>query len=569
MQIAILDWAVVLAYFILIGVIGLLAARKVKDTQDYFLGKRSFGKLLMIGQSFGVGTHADMPVSMTGAVYSIGFSAIWYQWKNLFATPFFWLVAPIFRRLRRTTVAESVEDRYGTWMGGIYTFFAIVFFVLGFASMLKGAAKVISQAMGGHVGVNQVVVGMTIAFIVYSFVGGLMAAAWTDLFQSFLIIILSFLLIPFGWQAIGGVGAIRENLTANQLSLTTPNGVGVWIIFALTLNGLIGIMAQPHMMATVGTGKDESACRTGFFYGMFVKRICTVGWAFIGLIVAVIIKKGTLGVSVLADPENAFGFACRHLLFPGGIGLMIAAVLAASMSTGSALMVDSGALFTQCVYRKLRLTGRSDQHYLLVGRISGFLTTLVGVVYAFFLVDRVLYSFLLAETLATFMGISVLGGIVWARANRWGAASSFLVALVINFGLYEALGKRLDDWDATVFLIATGAGALTLIVVSLLTPPEPPSKLQVFFGNLHTPSNLEFVPAEKLAQVGNGPVAESSTEAMTGEELVLLNLASLRSGNLKSFARACRHDLVGFGIGWALVLGLVGGLWLVLKYMVR
>jgi hypothetical protein len=91
----------------------------------------------------------------------------------------------------------------------------------------------------------------------------------------------------------------------------------------------------------------------------------------------------------------------------------------------------------------------------------------------------------------------------------------------------------------------------------------------VFFGNLHTPSNLEFVPAEKLAQVGNGPVAESSTEAMTGEELVLLNLASLRSGNLKSFARACRHDLVGFGIGWALVLGLVGGLWLVLKYMVR
>ena len=135
MQITILDWAVVFAS-IVIGAIGLVAARKVKDTQDYFLGKRSFGKLLMIGQSFGVGTHADMTVSMAGAVYSIGFSAIWSQWKNLFATPFFWLVAPIFRRLRRTTVAESVEDRYGSWMGGIYTLFALSFFVLGFASML-------------------------------------------------------------------------------------------------------------------------------------------------------------------------------------------------------------------------------------------------------------------------------------------------------------------------------------------------------------------------------------------------------------------------------------------------
>ena len=571
MQITILDWAVVFAYFIVIGAIGLVAARKVKDTQDYFLGKRSFGKLLMIGQSFGVGTHADMPVSMAGAVYSIGFSAIWYQWKNLFATPFFWLVAPIFRRLRRTTVAESVEDRYGSWMGGIYTLFALSFFVLGFASMFKGAAKVINQALGGQLGINQVVVGMTIVFILYSFVGGLMAAAWTDLFQSFLIIILSFLLIPFGWKAIGGTRAIRENLGAHQLSLTTPEGVGLWIILALTLNGLIGIMAQPHMMATVGTGKDENACRIGFFYGMFVKRICTVGWAFIGVIVAVMVKQDRFdGASVLADPENAFGFACRRLLFPGGIGLMIAAVLAASMSTGSALMVDSGALFTQCVYRKLRPNGRSDHHYLLIGRFSGFLITLVGVVYSLFLVDRVLYSFLLAETLATYMGISVLGGIVWARANRWGAASSLMVALGTNFGLYQFLGKRLDDWDAHVFLIALGSGTLTLILVSLITPPEPPTRIESFFQNLQTPSDLDPLRPKTLEQVAKDPVSEfSAPKTLAGQELIFLNLTKLRLGNLKTFSRACRSDMLGFVVGWVLVLALVSGLWLFLEYIIR
>ncbi len=66
--------------------------------------------------------------------------------------------------------------------------------------MLKGAGKVISQATGGGVGVNEIVVAMTVMFILYSFVGGLVAAAWTDLFQGFLIIALSFMLIPLGWQ---------------------------------------------------------------------------------------------------------------------------------------------------------------------------------------------------------------------------------------------------------------------------------------------------------------------------------------------------------------------------------
>ncbi len=66
--------------------------------------------------------------------------------------------------------------------------------------MLKGAGKVISQATGGGVGVNEIVVAMTVMFILYSFVGGLVAAAWTDLFQGILIIALSFMLIPLGWQ---------------------------------------------------------------------------------------------------------------------------------------------------------------------------------------------------------------------------------------------------------------------------------------------------------------------------------------------------------------------------------
>ena len=155
---------------------------------------------------------------------------------------------------------------------------------------------------------------MTVMFILYSFVGGLVAAAWTDLFQGFLIIVLSFMLIPLGWSVVGGLDGMQASLEPFRFSLATPSGIGPWVIAMLTVNGLVGIMAQPHQLAAVGTGKDERTCRVGMFYGNMVKRVCTVGWALVGLIVAAMIAQGHADAAMLGDPENAFGFACRQLL---------------------------------------------------------------------------------------------------------------------------------------------------------------------------------------------------------------------------------------------------------------
>ena len=161
---------------------------------------------------------------------------------------------------------------------------------------------------------------MTVMFIIYSFVGGLVAAAWTDLVQGFLIIVLSFMLVPLGWGVVGGLDGMKASLDPFRFSLATPSGIGPWMIMMLTVNGVIGIMAQPHMLATVGTGRDERTCRVGMFFGNMIKRVCTVGWAAVGLIVAAMIAQGHTDAASLADPENAFGFACRQLLFPGALG---------------------------------------------------------------------------------------------------------------------------------------------------------------------------------------------------------------------------------------------------------
>jgi len=537
MQIAALDWAVLITYLVVITAIGLIVGYRVRKSGEYFLGGRRFGPWLMMGQSFGVGTHAEMPVALAGAVYSMGASAIWFQWKNLFITPFYWLMAPVFRRIRRTTMAEFTEDRYGSWMGGIYIVFALAYLIINTGSMLKGAGKVISQAAGGGIEVNEIVVAMTVLFILYSFVGGLVAAAWTDLFQGFLIIVLSFMLIPLGWRVVGGLDGMQASLEPFRFSLATPSGLGPWMILMLTINGLVGIMAQPHQLAAVGTGKDEHTCRVGMFYGNFIKRVCTVGWALVGLIVAAMIAQGIDDPSVMGDPENAFGYACRKLLFPGALGLLIAAVLAANMSTCSAFLVDSGALFTEGLYRRRVAPGRPDGHYLWVGRFSGFAITMLGVLYALLLIESVLYTFLLTETMATFVGISVLGGILWRRANRWGALASLIVAFATNFILYYVKGERLDYWDPNVFLAALVAGTAALVIVSLLTAPEPAPAVDSLFERLHT----------------------SSDDATDGQDrpLLLVDALHLRAASGGRGWRAYREDLGGFAIGWILVFVLV------------
>ena len=566
------DWWVIVGYLVIVIFIGFAASQRIKDSGHYFLGGRKFGKLLMIGQSFGIGTHAEMPVSLAGAVYTTGLSGIWFQWKNLFATPFYWIMAPVFRRARRTTIAEIVEDRYGPWMGGIYTLFAVTYFTINTASMLKGAGKVISQAAGGEIGVNAIVIGMTVIFLAYSFVGGLVATAWTDFFQAFLIIALSFILIPLGWSAVGGISGIRETLPGPMTSLATPEGLGVWFILMLTMNGLIGIMAQPHILAAVGTGKDEFTCRVGFFFGSYVKRFCTVGWAIVGLMVAVLVAKGTFGVTSLDDPEDAFGFACRHLLFPGALGLLIASVMAANMSTCSAFMVDSGALFTFGFYRRHLRPNRTDRHYLWVGRVSGLVITLLGVFYALFLIERVLYSFLLTETLATYMGISIVSGLVWPRANRWGSLASLVVSLATNFALYWVSGDRLDHWDPTVFFIALAAGIVSLVVVSLVTSPESEAEVTPFFARLHTPSDAPITADGADSSSTDQPDAHSGSieppreMAEEGKQLLLTNLLQLRrAARGVGFFRAYREDLMGFGISSMLAAGLVAAVWLLFR----
>lgn len=535
------DLAVVIVYLVLIASVGLSFARRVKDTHNYFLGNRSFGKLLMIGQSFGIGTHADQPVGTAGKSFQLGFSGLWYGWKFIFCTPFYWLLAPIYRRLRFVTSADYMTARYGQKMGLLYGIYAVVFLMINMSAMQNGAAKVVSAATAGAIAHGWVVWSMTVFFVAYSFLGGRISAAVTDVIQSLLIIVLSFLIIPFGLAKLGGYAAFKATLTPEQMSLAIPGGLTFGLIFVLSIQSLFSIVAQPHQMAAVGTGKTEMNCRVGFTYGNMIKRFCTIGWVFVGLIVIGLVMQGT--IPALKDNEAAFGVACHQLLGPGFLGLMIASVLATNMSTCSAMMVDLGALSVQNIYRPYVTADAADSHYLTVGRVAGVVLTF-GAMGMISILPNVLDALLQSDSLAAFMGVAFLAGLVWRRANRYGALAAFLVGLGLNTGLSLTLRGSLVEWHMDLFLYSLIGSIVAMIGVSLLTPPEPEANWNAVHERLHTPVSAEEGPPADLP--ARARIAEAN-----GEGLLLADLGQLH----RSFSfRRYRTDVVGA----ATALGVVG-----------
>jgi Na+/proline symporter len=286
-----------------------------------------------------------------------------------------------------------------------------------------------------------------------------------------------------------------------------------------------------------------------------VKRLVTIGWALTGLVVAaLVIKNG----ATLADPEMAFGYACRVLLVPGLVGLMLAAIVAANMSACSNFMVNTGALFTQNFYKKYLNPEAADHKLLRMGQFSGLGLSVLAVFFALS-IKNVLHAFLFTETLAAFMGIIFLGGIVWKRANRYGAGAALIVSVSTYYiSNFISAGELMlvYKWKPAQFGLAMLSGFFVFWLVSILTKQEDKDKNDAFFDNMRRKSD-----AHKTGLDGKKPLASE-----TGDDLLLLDLPGW--GHKKrwtNFFSRYREDLTGFLLSWLVVGALILLAWGILQ----
>ena len=496
------DWMVIIAYLIGITFVGLWAVKKVRSTASFFMGDRKFGKIMMAFFMFGSGTHSDQAVSVASKTYSSGVSGIWYQWLWLFVTPFFWLIAPFFRRMRALTTGDYFEVRYGRRVGGLYAVMGILPLLVAIGVMLKGSGAMVEAVSGGAISSKLAIIAMTIMFVVYGVAGGLSAAIATNLVQGLLTVVLSFIILPFALSKVGGMSGLRESISdPDMLSLVSPGEITLFYIIIIAFNALVGWVTMPETMANCAAGKTEMEGRIGVTVGIFGKRICTIAWMLTGLCAVVMYAK-------LTDPDLAYGTMARDLLpdiAPGLIGLFIAGMLASVMSTCDSLMVVASALFTENIYKKFFVVGKADKHYTLIGRIVSALVVVLGIFVAFNL-ESVVKGLEFYWMVSALMGIAFWIGLYWRRATAAAAWAATLTSLgVFLFTSTEPLGIPWDFnayfadklpafmlWEGKLSLpwqmiIYLSAGFVVMIVVSLFTKRVPVENLDRFYACLRTP----------------------------------------------------------------------------------
>lgn len=489
-----LDVAVIILYVAVILWIGRRVGRGTKNTSDFFIAGRKLGKFYQFFLNFGNSTDANQAVAVSREIYRQGIGGMWIQYLVLFLTPFYWFTTMLYRRSRLITIGDLFTERFESrFLGGAFAVFTLIMAIVGGGASYMIAAKTMMaltpkneaqytlveresvaqfreyrelesrlgtglspeeteryeelhdrQKRGElhsfishtHPLVFYVVYAAVVA--AYTVLGGFTAAAITDAIQGVLIITFSLLLIPIGLSRIGGFTGLHASVPDYMFELfgSAATSEYAWFtILAMIVANLVSIVAAAPMMATAGSAKDEMTARIGMIGGMFGKRVIMLFWALAGLL-AIGLYSGQLH-----DPDLIWGHMTRELLFPGAIGLMLAGVLAANMSTLDAQSVTNSALFIRNLYQPL-LPDRSEAHYVFIGRIIIVLVLLGGIVAAVW-VDNLLHLFKYFIALPAVFGAAIWLAFVWRRLTKW----AVIIQVVVCFSLYAVIPNLFQTLD--------------------------------------------------------------------------------------------------------------------------
>jgi SSS family solute:Na+ symporter len=487
---AIVDVITICVYFLFVIVIGYWASRRIQNQEDYFLGGRRFGKFVQTFAAFGQATSAESAVGISVIVYRNGLAGVWQTLTGVFGLPMYWITSVWYRRMRLLTLGDFFEERFQSkGLAALYAWISAVFFMivigLGFTSMTRTitaiAAKPLEELTAAERAeygramelsrlensdarllsseelnqlellrlenprkefsyINENILIWVVAFIVilYAVFGGLEAAFLTDTLQGIFILILSLMLLPFAYGKINeiygtsGLSGIVETAKARLPEASfevwgSPLMVDFtwYYILAITVMTLINTAIQANQLTACGSAKDEYTARFGFTSGIYLKRWATLLWGVSALLLVV------LYMDVVKNPDYLWGYACRDLLGQMGIGLvglMIACLMAALMSTADALMLTTASLLTRNFFRPI-FPGKSEKSYIWAGRAIGFLI-IIGAVLIASQFDNVFQMLKMIWEFNIVMAAAFWVGLKWRRATRAGAWASMASALL-------------------------------------------------------------------------------------------------------------------------------------------
>jgi len=347
-------------YLALMMVIGLVAYRRTKDLSDYVLGGRNLGPIPSALSAGASDMSGWLLLGLPGFAMSDGYGAFWLAGGLLVGTWLNWLV--VAQRLRTyshmaddaLTLPAFFEKRFGDHshtLRVVSAFFILVFFLFYTSAGLVAGGKLFNTVFGLDYEIA-VVVG-AVAVISYTLFGGFLAVSWTDVVQGLLMVGALVLVPVIALSDLGGLTATFAAIEAKNPELldmfTNVDGSSITIIGTLSLVGWgLGYFGQPHILARFKGIRNKNDVPAARRIAVLWTGISMAGSIMIGLFAIAYLKAG------LGDSETVFMVMVDALFHPVVAGILLAAILAAVMSTADSQLLVSSSALAEDFYKALR-----------------------------------------------------------------------------------------------------------------------------------------------------------------------------------------------------------------------
>jgi len=468
-------WAIAAfaGYLIAVIGVGVYASRFASQgITEFFLGGRKLKSFVVALSAVTSGRSAWLIVGVTGMAYARGLSAVWSVVGYIVVELFMFLTVAVKLRqhtgaMNDVTLPDFFESRFGNSRNLLRTVSSIIillFMVIYVAAQFDAGGKTFSASFG----MTHFEGVLMTAFIVwaYTLLGGFLAVAWTDVVQAFFMLTGLIVLPVIAIMDFGGVSAILNSVESQDPLLLD------W--FALGFGALVGFLGigfgstgNPHIIVRYMSIEDPRLLRRSALYGTVWNVLMAAGAILIGIAGRAYFPDQS--VLPNADTENLFPYLAQLHLHPFLFGLVIAAILAAIMSTADSQLLVATSSVVRDMYQKLLLKGKDiDQRKLVqLSRIMISVLVLAAIGLRELASDLVFWLVLFAwGGLGASFGPALILSLYWKGVTKWGVLAGFVsgTAVTIIWNQIPALKNAMYEL-VPAFLIST----ILVIFVSKLT----------------------------------------------------------------------------------------------------
>ena len=508
-----IDYIVLALYFIVIFAIGWYFARKERNTTDYFLAGRDVAWWAIGASLFSSNIGSEHFFGLAGSGAATGMAAGHFEWlASLLVLMLGWVFVPFYLRSNVYTMPEFLERRYNSACRTYLASVSLIAYVFTKIAVAVFAGAIVLKAVLGWDMVTSSL-ALVVATGIYTVAGGLAAVIYTEVIQTVILVLGARVLMFIGLEQVGGWSGLQAKVPAEFFHMMKPatdkDFPWTGIFFGAPLLGIWYWCTDQVIVQRVLSAKDIAHAKAGTVLAGFLKILPVFM-----LIVPGMIARALYPQEMAADSNSAFPLLVVRLMPQGLQGVMVAAMLAALMSSLSAVFNSSSTIFTMDFYKKFR-PDASEKQLVNVGRVATVLMVIVSLAWIPFMSRISSQLWIYLQSVQAYVSPPIaavfLLGIGWKRINGQGAITSLLVGFVLGalrFILEVIYARNLPDGFLGWFvgmnflhfaILMFVVCVVILVAVSLLTPaPERDKVAGLTFQTVREKISMTEVESQSI-----------------------------------------------------------------------